>query len=196
MLNFMEKIRTFVAISLTSVLIDRLEKLITEMRPLAEGVKWVKPQSIHLTLKFLGNLTPVELERVFTGMEFARNEFPEPFVIQASGTGCFPAVRRPRVLWVGLTGESMATLQAMQNRIELQLKEQGFPLENRSFKPHLTVARIRDHRRVGGLLEKYINHEFPVTDLPVTEVKVMRSDLRPQGAVYTVQKTYNLGEVS
>ena len=192
----MEKIRTFVAISLTSILQDHLERLITEMRPLAEGVKWVTPQSVHLTLKFLGNLTPAELEKVFTGMKIAQNEFAEPFVIQASGTGCFPAVRRPRVLWVGLTGASMTQLQTLQNRIELQLKDQGFPLENRSFKPHLTVARVRDHRLLGGFMEKYMSYDFPVTDLPVTELKVMRSDLRPQGAVYSVQKTYKLREVT
>jgi 2'-5' RNA ligase len=192
----MEKIRTFVAISLTSILINRLEQLISEMRPLSRGVKWVKPRAIHLTLKFLGNLAPDELERVFAGMKHAQNKYPESFTIQVQGTGSFPSARKPRVLWVGLSGADIPKLHSMQELTELELSRQGFPMEERLFKPHLTVARIKENRDLNAMLDKFMQYDFPAVDLPVEEIHVMRSELRPEGAIYSRQKTYKLKEVS
>ena len=192
----MEKIRTFVAISLPSMLIDRLDQLISEMRSLSRGVKWVKPQAIHLTLKFLGNLTPDELERAFTGMNLAQNKYPEPFTLQVQGTGCFPSERKPRVLWVGLSGVDMPKLNSIQELIELELSRQGFPAEERPFKPHLTVARIKENRDLNAMMDKFVQYDFPTVDLPVEEIHVMRSELRTEGAIYSRQKTYKLKEVT
>jgi 2'-5' RNA ligase len=191
----MEKIRTFVAISLTPALINRLDILVSEMRSLARGVRWVKPQSVHLTLKFLGNLTSDEVEKVFTGMEIAQEKYPEPFSIRVQGTGCFPSERRPRVFWVGLGGEDIHKLNLLQEITETELASQGFPAETRPFKPHLTVARLKDDRGLNVLLNKFMQFDFPPVELPVEEIQVMRSELRPEGAVYSVQKTYKLKEV-
>jgi len=191
----MEKIRTFVAISLTPALVNQLDNLVSTMRPLARGVRWVKPQSVHLTLKFLGSLTSDELGKVFNGMEIAQEKYPEPFRIRVQGTGCFPSERRPRVFWVGMGGDDIDKLISLQELIESELAGQGFPAETRPFKPHLTVARIKENRGLSVLLEKFLQFDFPPAELPVEEIQVMRSELRPEGAVYSVQKTYKLKEV-
>ncbi|MEJ2637653.1 MAG: RNA 2',3'-cyclic phosphodiesterase, partial [Calditrichia bacterium] len=131
----MEKIRTFIAIPLPPEILKGIGALINEMRPLAPDVKWVRPESIHLTLKFLGNLTPEELQKLFSGMDEVFREQWGNFSLQAGGVGAFPNFRRPRVLWVGLREPGMEELRKLQGRIEEKLAVQGFPKEERAFSP-------------------------------------------------------------
>jgi 2'-5' RNA ligase len=193
--NNMQYIRTFIAISLTPELRTALDKMSTDLKPFAQGIRWVKPDSIHLTIKFLGNLSTDQLQEVFDGMEIAQKRFPEMFSVDVEGTGAFPSLRRPRVLWVGIKGEQMEKLRSLQGLIDSSLQKMGFPSENRKYSPHLTVARIKDGKQLGNLLERFSSYPFQSTKLPVDKISVMRSDLKPNGAVYTMQKTYNLKEV-
>jgi len=191
----MQQIRTFIAISLTPDLKSELRKMIMDLKIQQSGMRWVNPDSIHLTLKFLGELSLEELDKLFSGMDVAQNKFPGTFSLKIAQTGCFPSCKRPRVLWVGVKGEEMENLHALHGIIEKSLQKQGFPPEDRKFSPHLTVARVKFGNRLEAFAEKFIRYPFPEMALPVREIYVMRSDLKPNGAVYSVQKTYKLKEV-
>jgi 2'-5' RNA ligase len=193
--NRMTQIRTFIAISLTPELKSELDKMIRELKSLSRGVRWIKTDSIHLTLKFLGNLNIEQLGKVFDGMDIAKVKFPGTFSIDVKNTGCFPSLKRPRVLWVGVTGEEIYKLQSLQGNIESSLRDHGFAVEDRKYSPHLTVARIKFAEQLDTFLEKFSHYPFPAIKLPIREVHVMRSDLKPDGAVYSIQKTYKLKEV-
>jgi len=192
----MQQIRTFIAISLTPELKSELGKLMMDLKSQEKGVRWVNPASIHLTLKFLGELSLNALDKVFSGMDIAQAKFPGTFSLKVSEMGCFPSCKRPRVLWVGVKGEKMENLRILHTVIEDALHAEGFPREDRKFSPHLTVARIKFGNRLESFTEMFCNYPFPEKSLPVQEIHVMRSDLKPGGAVYTIQKTYKLKEVS
>ena len=188
----MEQIRTFIAIPLPQEILNQLDKLNQEMQPISQGVKWVKPQSIHLTLKFLGNLMSDELERIFIGMDELFQTPEKEFSLTVGGMGAFPNFRRPRVLWIGVKNGEIESLKKMQNDIETIMGEYGFPKEERKFSPHLTVARIKFAKNLSQLIDAFSNYNFPEMELLVDRVQIMRSELRPTGAVYSVQKVHFL----
>ncbi len=188
----MEKIRTFIAIPLPEAVLAEFEKMIEKMRPLYREVKWVKPHSIHLTLKFLGNLTREELDRTFAAMDAVFRNPVSPFSLTVGGLGAFPNFRRPRVLWVGVGGEGMPALHQLQSRVEDTLEKQGFPREERRYSPHLTVGRIKFMKNTADLVKDFREYPFPEMEFVVRQMNVMRSELKPGGAVYSVLKHYHL----
>jgi 2'-5' RNA ligase len=188
----MESIRTFIALPLPDKILAELDKLITYMKPFSRDIKWVRPSSIHLTLKFLGNLDPEQLAAVFAGMDRLFQQQQASFTLVTGGPGAFPNSRRPRVLWVGVEGSGIPQLLNLQNRIEKVMAEEGFPEEKRSFSPHLTVGRFKMARAAEKLMSEYMAYHFPALELKVQEVLVMKSELKPSGAVYSVQKRYLL----
>jgi len=188
----MEKIRTFIAIPLPREIIDELRKLVDNMRRVSREVKWVKPESIHLTLKFLGGLTSEELEEVFAGVEEILPGAEGVGELTIGGLGAFPNMKRPRVLWVGVKGEGLESLKNLQNRIENSLAQKGFPKEDRKFSPHLTVGRIKIAGQLEQLLNAFISYQFPAMNFTPNRIEIMRSDLKPSGAVYSVQKSCKL----
>ena len=188
----MEKIRTFIAVPLSHDLINNLGKIITTLQPLSKGIKWVKPNSIHLTLKFLGNLEIEERERVIRSMNDLFKSRYDMFNLIASGLGAYPNIRRPRVFWVGIKGEDVEKLLLLQRDIENKLAKEGFQKEGRRFSPHLTLGRVKYADNMEKLIDKTLAYNFPDTEFPVENVHIMRSDLKPSGAVYSVQKPYAL----
>ncbi len=190
----MEKIRTFIAVPLPENLIEEIGKLIEHLSRSAAAVKWVKPQSVHLTLKFLGNLTPEELEKVFQSLDTLFEQEHHRFVIRSGSGGVFPSVRKPRVLWVGLQGKEMNLLHQLQQQIEDVLEAVGFPKEERTFSPHLTIGRVKSQRNMKELLKQLLEYPFPEIEFPVETVHIMKSELQPEGARYSVLKAYQLQE--
>ena len=157
------------------------------------GVRWVDPEGIHLTLKFLGDIEPALVEDVLRAMEQAASG-TAPFQLHLDGLGVFPNLRRPRVLWAGVGGD-MDALGALQEKVEAAMEGLAFPRERRAFSPHLALGRVRDtisavaRQRVGGLVSQgSLDGADP---WPVNAVHLMRSNLTPDGAVYT-----SLGSVS
>lgn len=187
-----EKIRTFIAVPLSPILLAELKKVIEHLRSFSKGVNWVKPESIHLTLKFLGHLTQDEVSKVYEGMEKIFQSAPSAFTLTASGLGAFPSLRRPRVLWVGIAGRGLENVLSLQKVIETELSQRGFPQEERPFSPHLTLARIKFADHLNELMHAFTSYQFPEVEFPVENVQVMRSDLRPHGAVYSIQKNFLL----
>ncbi|GJL68120.1 MAG: RNA 2',3'-cyclic phosphodiesterase [Nitrospirales bacterium] len=148
-------------------------------------VNWVRPESIHLTLKFLGNVDVSMVDGVLTALEPIGNSQP-PFTLEIQGLGVFPHIRRPRILWIGCTGDIPALLNLV-SRVEGALDPLGFLSEEKPYVPHLTLARIKhDNSQVGkvlthsGLLEQPQNLGI----LPVARITLFRSNVTKFGVEY------------
>lgn len=187
----MQKIRTFIAVKISPEVEKVLDSLMGEMRRMPASVKWVKPQSIHITLKFLGEITREELEKVFAGVQTAVGEYPS-FTLKTADGGAFPSLERPKVFWVGLDPRGKERLIPLQQAIEASLASRGFSREKRSFSPHLTVGRVKGSLHLREISQHFSAYSFPTIEFPVDEVLVMKSQLTPGGAVYTVQKAFPL----
>jgi 2'-5' RNA ligase len=183
----MEQVRSFVAIELPDELKLRLTQLETELKgDEPPGVKWVSPESIHLTLKFLGNIDAGRIEAVTRAMEESVRGIA-PFRLRVSGLGVFPSLKRAQVAWVGINGE-VDQLSRLQKQLESNLARRGFPPESRAFTPHLTLARLKnyaspDERQSFGRL--IASREFEAGDIEVEAINLMKSQLTRSGAIYS-----------
>ena len=157
------------------------------------NVRWVRPENIHLTLKFLGDIKPADIETIGEAMADAVEDRP-PFMLTLSGIGFFPGVNRPRVIWVGLGGETRH-LADLQSSLADRLAAVGFPREKRSYQAHLTLGRIRQAKRSDQfkpVLQQY--SEWGDREFSADRIGLLRSDLKPSGAVYTELKQVKLGK--
>jgi len=194
----MESVRAFVAIELPGSVKSALSQLQGNLkRSEHTSVKWVDTGSIHLTLKFLGNIateTIPELTKVLS--EAARGV--TLFHLELGEMGVFPNLRAPRVVWVGLRGET-ATLSVLQENIESALIPLGFPPENRAFSPHLTLGRVREKASPGerrSLGQAVASSKVASMEpFPVDSLSLMRSTLTREGAVYSHLYSVALHEV-
>ena len=147
-------------------------------------MRWARPESVHLTLKFLGDVPADTLPAIHQALRQAA-EGLAPFSVVAQGLGCFPNATRPRVLWMGLDDPRRELLQ-LQRHIESTLAALEVSVEERPFRPHLTLARTRGTRvgeELNALLSEYKDHLFGY--LVVSQIHLMRSDLYEKGAVHT-----------
>jgi len=183
-----EGIRSFIAIELPEEVKRGLARLRNELERTEHSfVKWVEPEGIHLTLKFLGNIPFKQVAEIAEAIKEAAQGIP-PFYLEISGLGAFPNLKQPRVLWVGFSGE-LDKLSRLQQNIDSALAPFGFAKEERSFMPHLTLARIRqgaslaDKKSFGELaMSTNFKTRYP---LDVESISLMRSQLTPGGAIYT-----------
>jgi RNA 2',3'-cyclic 3'-phosphodiesterase len=182
-------IRAFVAVELSDELKSVLAQAQLRLKKSQVSYigRWVAPDSVHLTLKFLGDVTPSRVEVVTQALHEACAP-AKPFQIALSGLGCFPSRQRPRVVWIGVTGD-LEPLQALQRSVETALQSLGFVAERRPFQPHLTLARIKDGAGTSERAELMTWMDAiqiaPSAPMAVRELDLIRSELRPSGAVYT-----------
>lgn len=184
----MTVIRAFIAIDLTPEIRQRIDQIAGEFQKRLAGVpvRWVPADNIHLTLKFLGDvsLTNLEMLQKILQTEAANHH---PFEFSAGGVGAFPGVKHPRVIWIGV--EAPGDLGNLQHGIETAMARLGYAREERPFSAHLTLGRVsrninsRDLQAIGNVIETSKVGFLGVahTDL----VHLFRSDLKPGGAVYT-----------
>ncbi len=196
----MSSIRAFVAIELSTRVLDALEEIQTRLRRSkgAEAGRWTRRESIHLTLKFLGQVPLERVEAICEALRVAC-ERHQPFSLQLSGLGCFPNTHRPRVIWVGVRQES-GELAALQREIESALERLGFPREKRPFAPHLTLARVHKQASRWEVVElgRAVTacQVGEMARMRVSEVHLIKSDLKPGGAIYTEMCVASLGDAS
>jgi 2'-5' RNA ligase len=177
-------IRSFIAIELPEETRQTLAAIQQELKRTGAGVRWVKPSSIHLTLKFLGNVHPAQVEDIAAAVAGAVRHEP-PVTLHAAGVGAFPSQRKPRVIWVGLQGQ-VERLGHIQARLEKALQPLGFAPEKRPFRPHLTLGRIKDRRGLPNLVDALAALDVPeFNSFDADEIILYKSDLRPTGAIYT-----------
>ncbi len=179
-----KKIRAFIAISLPERILQAIAKLQETLKGSGLKIRWTRKEGIHLTIKFLGDIEWDDVEKIHVAMERTTQDF-SPFTLRGEGVGVFPDVRRPRVVWVGLTGDVEA-LRLLQSDLEDQLNHFGFLKEKRAFKGHLTVGRVKgrvDLAKLAKALEAL--GEFRTESFTAQSVVLFQSDLRPNGAVYS-----------
>jgi 2'-5' RNA ligase len=182
-----ETIRTFIAFALPDTILSALDRVQTHLKAGGLKAKWVRIQGIHLTLKFLGDIETYQADPVADKMAAAARGI-DPFLLGAKGIGVFPNIRRPRVIWAGLSGD-LKPLADLQRRIDAALSEIGFVREKRSFKGHLTLARFKgrtDSRQVAHALEALAG--FETQTFTAQQLVLFKSQLEPTGAVYTQLK--------
>ena len=184
-----DQIRSFIAIELPTQVKAELKILQQAWKGANSGiVKWVNPDGIHITLKFLGNIDLKQVDKITEIIKLSCQKI-QPFTLQLQGTGAFPNLRRVQVVWIGVIGE-LPALQELFSNIEANLSKIGFPAEGRGFVPHITLARVRENasmserQALGELInrtkiEKSLNIE-------VKSINLMRSDLTRTGARYTL----------
>lgn len=175
--------RLFVALNLPHELRREIYDAAAPLRALGLPVRWVDPAQIHLTLKFLGEVPEPEVAAVGACIASVARRH-EPFALRIGGLGGFPSLERPRVLWLGV--QAPPVLGALQAALEKELEALGFAPEDRPFRPHLTLGRVRTDARGGsfrGLGERAGALRIDAT-VAVRTVDLMRSTLDPRGARY------------
>jgi 2'-5' RNA ligase len=187
--------RLFVAADLPADLRGRLAALQRDLRDLDDGVRWVRPEGIHLTFVFLGEVAAERLGRLRAALAAAATAASPPFRLQAAGLGAFPDRGALRVVWVGIEGDREAA-QRLHLALERHLAPQGFAPEERAFRPHLTLGRARrESRRVDRApLERH--RDVDLGEFPVAEVHLFESRLEAGGARYASLGAFPLGSAA
>lgn len=177
--------RAFIAVDISEgarrLVAERIALLRARFSDLRVG--WDKPEKLHLTLKFLGEISSEKLTQIIAAVENAAKEI-ESFSLALEGAGAFPPRGTARVLWLGVKDESQ-NLSEFQKRLETETEQIGFERERRAFKPHLTIARLKEPGKSRNLTDLHLQTEFPAVNFPVSEIVVYKSDLRPTGSIYT-----------
>ena len=178
-----ETIRTFVAIELPHRVVASIAEIQSRLKEYGFNIRWVRPENIHLTLKFLGNIASEAVETVCEAVSKAVST-SGPLSLEAAGVGVFPHMRRPRVVWVGITGQT-AGLRALQKKIDAELLSVGFPKERRLFKGHLTLGRVKGSIPAKKFQEAFDRcSDFHAGSCCVDELILFKSDLKPTGSEY------------
>lgn len=179
----MAGIRSFVAVELDAAARREMARVESVLRPAGADVKWVDPESMHLTLKFLGDVPPEKVEEVAGALKKAF-EGRTTFGFTLSGVGAFPSPSDPRVVWVGV-GAGREELTDLAGRTEEALAALGFPRERRAFSPHLTLGRCRSSRNAAALKAAMAGlRDYRGPSVTVRRAVLFSSDLRPPGPVY------------
>jgi 2'-5' RNA ligase len=189
------EIRCFIALNLPSELKGRLAELEAQLKEAKADVGWVKPENIHLTLKFLGGVEEARIPLVKGAIQEGLRE-EGSLALAFVGLGVFPNPRYPRVVWVGVKGEP-ERLQKLQERLEQAMSEVGFPREARSFSPHITLGRMRSRQGAPSLMDLVGRlGEYELGSMKAESIELMRSQLHPAGAIYTVLESFPLSPPS
>ena len=184
-------IRAFIAVDLDDPVIEKICNVIEILNSRLTEIRWLRKENLHLTLKFLGNIAESQVEPITAALRHPLGLF-SPCTISAKGLGVFPDFRRPKILWVGLTGDQLVQLAA---EIESALMPIGFTPENRAFTPHLTIGRWREGSRPAKNLRQEIDslNDFEFGACAVRQIVLFQSVLKPEGASYSELRTIQLG---
>jgi 2'-5' RNA ligase len=185
-------VRLFVAVNLPADLRDAVWRAAEPARRGSPPVRWVGPDGVHVTLKFLGEVADERLDELRQALGRAAAGI-RPFTVEVAGGGVFPGAARPRVFWAGITAEP--PLELLQHAVERELAPLGFPTEARAFRPHVTLGRAERDAAAGDLrraAERIAAAAFSGSAL-VETVDLMRSRLSPRGAAYEAVHREPLG---
>ena len=181
----MNEIRAFLALQLPGDIQGQLSQIQQMLRHQLPPVSWVRPGNIHVTLKFFGNILPALVDSLYEALGDIGSQ-TIPFWLNVQGIGVFPHLRAPRVIWAGLTGPVHKVIQ-LHDQIQILLEPLGFPLEEKPFHPHVTLARIKsDGKNVGKVLNERgcLDVENVVGEWLVDSMVLYRSELSSSGARY------------
>ncbi|MBX3016189.1 MAG: RNA 2',3'-cyclic phosphodiesterase [Caldilineaceae bacterium] len=200
--------RTFIAVEIPHVLHRSIrqqqQRLEARLAVAHQGgcIQWTPPEKVHLTLRFLGETTEQQHQKLRFALNRLVNHYT-PFGLSIAAAGGFPSMRTPNIIWLGLQGQTDILLP-LQQEIEQLAQAAGFAAERKVFAPHLTIGRIRRSveraqvKQIGQILTAYIQSTeaapWPVADFTVQQIVHMQSQLQPAGAVYTVLQAFPLAD--
>lgn len=183
--------RLFIAVPIPADIDKKLEEIIARFKRTGADVKWVKPESIHITLKFLGETEEKKISEISSTIENLSIKTTD-LTAGVQGIGFFPDQKRPRVIWAGLQ-ENKPFLSDAALKIDQSLSALGFEREKRRFSPHLTIGRFRSNRSLQALIsetEKIKVSSFG--NFPITCFNLYSSTLKPSGAEYKILRSFDL----
>ncbi len=193
MASVADTIRSFVAIELPPAVTGALRTLQTDIRSDGLRAKWVRSEQIHLTLKFFGEIQAADADRIAACIAAAVADIPT-FQLDARGIGVFPNIRRARILWTGIGGET-DVLGSLQQQIEQSLEPVGFKPEGRRFTAHLTLARFKAPVDPDSLIAVMKQHgDFRSEIFKVQAIYLVKSDLTQNGPIYTKMGSFRLND--
>lgn len=187
-----ESWRVFCAIDLTREVRQRVVQHATHLRSLVKeaSASWTRPENIHLTLKFLGDIPHASLSNLSDAASRAVSD-SKSFTVTLEQTGVFPPRGLPRVLWLGIN-DRKGKLSELHARLDAESEKAGFAKETRPFHPHLTVARLRHPENARTLASVHLQTQFEPVEIEVSELSVIRSELNSAGSKYTVISSHRL----
>ena len=188
-----DPMRLFLAIPIDKQILDALAEVVEKLQGSRGPVRWVRPEGMHLTLKFLGDTEPDRIESLVQAITSGTRDIM-PFPITVTGAGAYPNLRRPRVLWAGVV-ENSGTLKRLARNIEEEAEKLGWERESRTFSPHITIGRVKGNMNIARLTAamKEIKDAY-WGDQEVGELVLYSSELKPGGAVYEKVRVLNLGK--
>jgi 2'-5' RNA ligase len=186
-------VRAFVAIDISKDLKAKLSAVQEELKKFEAAVGWVAKDSLHMTLKFLGEISESQVAEVSARMDAVAKKF-SPFEMGLAKLGAFPNVRSPRVIWVGVNSKDNL-LAAVNEEVETTLAAIGFERENRPFAPHLTLGRVKGKTNLPQLAAyiKAYGEGHTIGEFQVDGMFLFKSTLKPTGAVYEKLRPFVFG---
>jgi len=169
---------------------DYIEDLRGEFSDLRVG--WERVEKLHLTLKFLGDIDEKRLKSLVDAVEETAGQLLN-FKLQISGTGAFPSPRNARILWLGVRDER-GSLPRLNEILETECERKGFEKERRNFKPHLTIARLREPPQSKELVGKHLHNDFASIEFAVSEIVIYESQLQKSGSNYSIVSKHKFKE--
>jgi 2'-5' RNA ligase len=182
--------RSFIAINLPDSVKLEIDSIVDRLRALGPPARWVPGSNLHLTLKFLDEISPDQVMPIRGAIMMAIAN-AKPFDIRLKGFGVFPNERNARVFWIGID-EGYESLRALARAIDREVSTLGFPREEREFSAHVTLARFREPGPVSQLMKAAAHMPYQSDVIRVESVELMKSVLSPQGAAYSVLDSVRL----
>ena len=186
-----QPIRCFIAIEIPETIQNQLVRIQGTLRKQIQKASWVKPGNIHLTLKFLGDVDPEDLESIGQAIEEVASRH-RSFSLRIGGLGAFPNFARPRVMWTGVKagGERVSTLA---QDINIALSHCGFSVDTKKFNPHLTIARLKERVDLRPYANQYRQYDrMHGAEMNVNTISLIQSQLHPTGAIYSTLQSYSI----
>ncbi|MBF0099842.1 MAG: RNA 2',3'-cyclic phosphodiesterase [Desulfobacterales bacterium] len=177
------ELRLFIAMVLPESIIAEIADIQRQLKRYHHDIRWVQPKNIHLTIKFLGDVNVSKVDSIIDAIKCSVG-YMSPIQIQAKGIGMFPGLKNPKVLWIGLSGD-IIQLKQYHNRLEDLLVPLGFAKEDRPFKAHLTIGRIKNKMPINqaqDILRQFETYTSPL--FLFDRIVLFKSDLRPEGPLY------------
>lgn len=177
--------RIFIAVDISETARQRAAEYIDDLRLEFSGLRvgWERPEKLHITLKFLGDVEDEKVAEVVESLNSSAGS-SRCFEVELSGTGVFPSPSNPRILWLGLHDQD-GKLSATANAVESGCALLGYKKEKREFSPHLTIARLREPHKAQQLAVRHLSNKFEPVSFEVSEIVIYESKLQPTGSIYS-----------
>lgn len=185
-------IRLFIATPLSDGVEKKLSEIISDLKDHGGKIKYVAPHNIHLTLKFLGNSDPDKVPAIIKAIDQISNGY-QPIETTLDQLGGFPNLRKPKVIWVGFK-QNVENLVKLVDEIETGMSRLGWEKENRKFKAHLTLGRVKDENAVEGLTSYLLDYQLDPIPLVFDRVILFQSTLTQKGPIYKILHEVKLAE--